>query len=74
MLLVNNIIILIFRNIIIIINFVIIIKFLDKIYKAIFHYFIIVEFIENKFFDFLIIYFNIMKTNDKGIFYLYYLV
>lgn len=66
--------ILIFRNVIANINSIIVIMFFDKTYKAIFNHFFIIKFIENKFFNLLIVYFNIIKTNNKDLFHFHYLV
>ena len=52
-------------------NFVIVIQFFDFIYKNVFEYLLIVNLLNNDFFDSIFIYFDIIKTNNRDMLHLH---
>lgn len=55
-------------------NFITIAILFVKTYKALFNYLFAIRCIENGFFGLILIYFGIVETNVKRMFYLYYLI
>lgn len=64
----------IFKTAIVIINPIAIAVLFNKIYLAIFDYFLAVRSFKGRLFRFVSTYFEIIKTNRRGIFHFYYLV